>query len=75
MSLSEILRRHGLSHKLAAEQSGVPLATLHDVSRGKRSPRTETVNKILAFVRRYEPRVSYEELFAPELAKARKGAA
>jgi predicted transcriptional regulator len=75
MNLSEIFRRHGLSHKVAAEQSGVPLATLHDVARGKRSPRTDTVNKILAFVRRYEPRVSYEDLFAPDLVKARKGAA
>ncbi len=73
--LAAILEKHRLSQRDVAAETGLAVSAVSDIVNGKRAPVTSTVNKILAFVRRYEPRVSYEELFAPELAKARKGAA
>lgn len=69
MGFAELVQRHGLTQATVAQQSGVPLATVNDVVRRLRDPRTSTVNKLLVFARRYEPEASYEELFAPELLR------
>lgn len=63
MALSDLLSRHGLSQKAAAAEAGVPLATFSDVVGGRRSPTTHTVNKILAWARRYDSGATYEQLF------------
>jgi transcriptional regulator with XRE-family HTH domain len=73
--LGALLERHSLSQRAVATGTGLAMSAVSDIVNGKRAPVTSSVNKLLAFVRRYEPRVSYEELFAPELVRARKGAA
>lgn len=56
-----------MTQKRAAAEAAVPIQTLNEVANGRRQARAGTINKILAWARRYEPGVTYEELFAPEL--------
>lgn len=71
--LGALLEKHRLTQQELAAATGLAGSAVSDIANGKRCPTTATVNKILAFVRRYEPKVSYEDLFAPELV--RKGVA
>lgn len=71
MTLPEVLAKHDLTIRAFAAGAGITPSSASDVVNGKRCPTTGTVNRILAFVRRYERRVSYEDLFAPELAAGR----
>lgn len=71
MTLPELLDKHDLSQRTVAQGTGVPLSSVNDIVNRKRQPTTGTVNKLLHFLRKYEPRVSYEELFAPELVAGR----
>jgi transcriptional regulator with XRE-family HTH domain len=73
--LAALLEKHRLSQRDVAQGTGLAVSAVSDIVNGKRAPVTSSVNKLLVFIRRYEPRVSYEDLFAPELAKGRKGAA
>lgn len=68
MPLLDFFEQHGLTQLRCAAETGLPLSTVNQVARGKRAATTGTVNRILAWARRYEPAVSYEQLFAPELA-------
>lgn len=63
-TLEIVMRRHNLTQKDLARSSQVPLSTLNDVIRGRRNPTTVTVNKLLACLRRYEPAIRYEDVFA-----------
>ncbi len=67
MALADFVAAQGLTQKRAAGEASVPVATFNDVATGRRQATVPTVNKILVWARRYEPGVTYEELFAPEL--------
>lgn len=66
--LIEFLGRHEVTQKRAAAEADLPIQTMNEIANGKRQARTATVNKILAWARRYEPSITYEQLFAPDLA-------
>ena len=63
MPLLEFLKEHGLTQREVAEATGLPMTTVNDVVNGRRSPRTATVDKLLAFARRHDKTASYDALF------------
>jgi transcriptional regulator with XRE-family HTH domain len=63
MSLLDLLRRHNLTQRDMAEGTGLAVSAVCDIVNGKRQPTTGTVNRVLAFARRYEPETTYEEVF------------
>lgn len=65
--LSEFLRRQGLGITAAAAQAGIHFTSLHKILRGAQQPTLSTLNAILDFARRYDPHVTFEQLFAEEL--------
>lgn len=65
--LSALLRKHGIPVNAAAEQAGIHFTSLHKILRGHQQPTLSTLNAILDFARRYEPGVTFEDLFAEEL--------
>lgn len=70
MTLPELIQRHQLTQVAIAAETGLQQSAISDIVAGKRRPRTDTVNRILAFARRYEPSVTYEDLFgAPDLPR------
>lgn len=71
MTLAGVLEKHGLTHRDVAAGTGVALSAVSDILNGKRSPRTDTVNKLIVFLRRYEkvkPGRIYERYFFREAA-------
>ncbi len=70
MTLLELMQRHGLTQVAIATGTGLPQSAISDIAAKKRRPRTDTVNRILAFARLYEPSVTYEDLFGePDLPR------
>jgi predicted transcriptional regulator len=63
MSLPAILDRHGLTQLQVSQESGIPISTINGVFHGTRQPRTDTVNRLLAYLRRYEPALTYEQVW------------
>lgn len=64
--LSALLREHDLTIRAAAEQIGIHFTSLHKILRGHQRPLLPTLNAILDFARRYDPDVTFEDLFAEE---------
>jgi transcriptional regulator with XRE-family HTH domain len=63
MAIAEILKRHNLTQRDVVKGTGLALSAVNDIVNERRHPTTVTVNKILAYIRRYEPAATYEELF------------
>lgn len=72
MTIAGVLEKHGLTHRDVAAGTGIALSAVSDILNNKRSPRTDTVNRLLSFLRRYEkgttPGQLYERLFFREAA-------
>lgn len=64
--IKAFLDKHSLTQREVSEGSGIPLSAVNAIIRGHRSPRTETVNKLLAFCRSLDPSITYEQLFGAE---------
>jgi transcriptional regulator with XRE-family HTH domain len=64
VSISGIMERHGLTQRDVADGTGLALSAVNDLVNEKRQPTTGTVNKMLGFLRKYEPKLTYEDLFA-----------
>lgn len=69
MTLSELLQKHHLTQAQAAIEAGLPGSRVSQIVRGAAEPRRPTINRILAFARRYEPTITYEDLFAPDVPR------
>lgn len=67
--LATILERHDLSQRNVADATGLAISAVSDIVNGKRSPTTTTVNRLLRYLRRYEPSLTYEALFGKGLAE------
>jgi hypothetical protein len=62
-SLAAIMDRHGLTQRDVSSGADLALSIVNDLVNKRRNPTTATVNRLLAFLRKYEPRVAYEDLF------------
>lgn len=62
--IAGLLRRHGISVHRAAGESGLTAPTIYNMLSGDTTPSLLTVQKVLSFARRYEPGVTFEDLFA-----------
>lgn len=62
--LSSFLARNSIPVKRASEESGVHFTSLHRILKGHQIPTVPTVQSLLDFARRYEPGVTFEDLFA-----------
>lgn len=60
--LKRFLSEHGLTQTDLAKGTGLWLSQVNAIVNGS-SPRTETVNRILAYVRTVDDGVTYEDLF------------
>jgi hypothetical protein len=56
--------KHDLDQRDVANGTGLSLSVVNAIVNERTKPTTGTVNKILAFLRKYEPKVTYEDLFA-----------
>ena len=63
MTMEAILQKHGLTQRDVASGAGVTLSSVSDIVNGKRCPRTDTVNRLLAYLRRFEPALTYEQVW------------
>lgn len=63
MTLDDILRKHSLTQRDVASGTGLALSAVNDIVNEKRCPTTATVNRLLEYLRRFEPALTYEELF------------
>jgi transcriptional regulator with XRE-family HTH domain len=63
MPIIELLKRHNLTQRDVVKGTGLALSAVNDIVNERRHPTTVTVNKFLAYIRQYEPGVTYEELF------------
>lgn len=58
------MERHALTQRAVADGTGLAVSAVNDLVNERRNPTTVTVNRLLAFLRRYEPNLVYEDLFA-----------
>jgi plasmid maintenance system antidote protein VapI len=63
-TLAGIMEKHDLDQRALARGTGLSLSVVNSLVNERTSPTTGTVNRLLAFLRKYEPRVTYEDLFA-----------
>lgn len=63
------MKRYGISAHRAAGESGLTAPTIYNLLSGDTNPSLPTVHKIIAFARRYEPGVTFEDLFADPSAE------
>ena len=75
MSLGDLLKRHGLTQRDMADGTGLAVSAVCDIVNGKRQPTTGTVNRVLAYARRFEPATTYEDLFGDPAAPSPEAAA
>lgn len=59
---------HRLTQRQIAAGAGLSLSQVNAIVRGHQRPRTDTVNRLLAFCRTLDPAVTYELLFGDEAA-------
>jgi transcriptional regulator with XRE-family HTH domain len=59
---------HGMTQNEFSERAGVAVSVVNAIVRNHTSPRTDTVNKLLAFCRTIDPEVTYEALFGEAAA-------
>jgi transcriptional regulator with XRE-family HTH domain len=64
MTMASIIQKHGLTQRDVADGTGIALSAVSDIVNDKRKPTTGTVNRLLGYLRKYEPKLSYEDLFA-----------
>lgn len=62
--LSALLQEHEISVNEASRQAGIHFTSFHKILRGHQQPTLSTLSAILDFARRYEPGVTFEDLFA-----------
>lgn len=61
--LSALLREHDISVNAASLEAGIHFTSFYKILRGHQQPSLSTLNAILDFARRYEPGVTFEDLF------------
>lgn len=64
MTVASILGKHCLTQQQVAEGARLSLSQVNDLVHTRRNPTTTTVNRLLGYLRQYEPRLRYEDLFA-----------
>lgn len=62
--LATLMEKHGLSQRDVADGARIAVSAVSEIMNEKRGPTTGTVNKLLTFLRKYEPKLTYEDLFA-----------
>ena len=63
MKLTTFLGQHSISQSELAEPLGLTRAAVSYKINGHRPWKRDEINKVLAFCRRYDPEVTYEDLF------------
>ncbi len=61
--LRAFLARNGLTQRNLADAAGVTDGAVSQVLCGRHCLRKQTIDKVLAFARKFEPSVTYEQLF------------
>lgn len=62
-ALDRFLARHRMTQTDLAAGSGMAVSQVNALVRGHHRPRTDTVNKLLAYLRTIEPEITYDDLF------------
>lgn len=66
--IQRFLDSHGLSQTDLAVGSGLAVSQVNGIVRGHTRPRVDTVNRLLAYLRKIDPAVTYDDLFGSEAA-------
>jgi len=61
--IQRFLDDHGLTQTELAEGSGLAVSMVNGIVRGHTRPRTDTVQRLLAYCRTVDPEVTFEALF------------
>jgi transcriptional regulator with XRE-family HTH domain len=69
-NLQQFLDEHGLTQTEMAEGSGIAVSMVNGIVRGHTRPRTDTVQRLLAYCRTVDPEVTFEALFGDTEAVA-----
>lgn len=65
--LRKFLADHDLTQRALAAGAGLHEGNVSYILSGRHLPKMATVERILGFARRYDPKVTFEDLFAEEL--------
>jgi len=66
IELKVFLVRQGLTQENLAEGCGKSVVTISGLINGKVGPRKDTIDAVLEFCRKYDPSVTYEQLFGAD---------
>ena len=67
--LQIFMARHSLTQRDVSEGSGITLSNVNAIVRGFQSPRSDTVVRLLTYLRQIEPEISFDDLFADPLTE------
>lgn len=62
-ALRALLKKHEISYREFAKGTGMHLTSAEVIIRGERHPRTDTVNRILKFLRTFDRAVTFEKIW------------
>lgn len=64
IGMRAVLKRNAITQSELARKVGVSQVTVWAWGEGRYAPRSETLLRIVAFLRQYEPRLEADDLFA-----------
>jgi transcriptional regulator with XRE-family HTH domain len=61
--IQRLMERHGLTQRVLSEGTALSLSNINSIVRGHRQPRADTVTTLLAYFRKFEPEITFDDLW------------